>query len=242
VAQWWPQRLVNWQLEGWQFTAEVPLSKAPYPRMLPGRCDWLPTAPVCGIKWWTKTEANLSGGFCVSGNHGDEVWDVQDGVKQNRKSGERTERGGANQDSRFKCTCGRKTEGWKRKWREEFILEAAVSPCDLIPQFLSFVSLVCTFSGSRINHTQQRTDLFLVSLSVAWSAFWPFSRFTCKDVNLKRSYLCSRPTLRLAFRVCFCTKKTTFLPVCDEDASTLNQPKMWSTRVKYVNERVFLFF
>ena len=46
------QRLVNWQLEGWQSTS-LPGPRCPWARhstpMLPGRCDWLPTAPVYGI-------------------------------------------------------------------------------------------------------------------------------------------------------------------------------------------------
>ena len=40
----------NWHLEGCHLfaTAEVPLSKAPYPHA-PRRCEWLPTAPVYSI-------------------------------------------------------------------------------------------------------------------------------------------------------------------------------------------------
>ena len=44
-------RLVDWQLEGWQFTSLSRL-RCPWARhctpMLPGRCEWLPTAPVYG--------------------------------------------------------------------------------------------------------------------------------------------------------------------------------------------------
>ena len=44
--------LVNWQLEGWQSTS-LPLPRCRWARhrtpMLPGRCEWLPTAPVYGI-------------------------------------------------------------------------------------------------------------------------------------------------------------------------------------------------
>ena len=46
------QRLVNWQLEGWQSTS-LPWPRCPWTRhctpMLPRRCEWLPTAPVYGI-------------------------------------------------------------------------------------------------------------------------------------------------------------------------------------------------
>ena len=45
------KRLVNWQLEGWQFTSLSRL-RCPWARhrtpMLPRRCEWLPTAPVYG--------------------------------------------------------------------------------------------------------------------------------------------------------------------------------------------------
>lgn len=85
----------------------------------------------------------------------------------------------------------------------------AVSVCDLIPEFMSFVSLDCTYAGSKINHSDTQT-LFIFIFSarlylylyiqyiltnLMLMRFFASSPFTCRNVIFKscvvRHFVCS---------------------------------------------------
>lgn len=78
----------------------------------------------------------------------------------------------------------RRTDGWTRERGEE-----RVSVCDSIPEFMSFVSLDCTYTGRNIDHSgTQSLFIFIACLYLYFYIFTVyFDKFDVDEVSLLQS-------------------------------------------------------